>query len=92
MSPYADELERAYLSGRMAQLLGDLSEDEDATLRRLARRETEREEAVEALREVCEAYGDNDWSPGLRLADIVEKHLHRHLRVRESGQEGRNES
>ena len=40
---------------------------------------SERERTVAALREVCEAHGDNDWSADLHLADVVEKHLHRHL-------------
>jgi hypothetical protein len=45
---------------------------------------TEREEAIVILREVCEEHGDNDWSEDLHLADIIEKHLARHL-VRKRG-------
>lgn len=40
---------------------------------------TEREAAIAALREVCELHGDNDWPEELHLADIIDKHLHRHL-------------
>lgn len=32
-----------------------------------------------ALRRVCEAFGDNDWPDDLHLADVIEKHLERHL-------------
>jgi hypothetical protein len=39
----------------------------------------EREAAIEALRSVCEDFGDNDWQPDLHLADIIEKHLARVL-------------
>ena len=39
----------------------------------------EREGAVAALRRVCEEYGDNEWDENLNLADVVEKHLERHL-------------
>lgn len=39
----------------------------------------EREEAVAALRDACEHHGDNDWPAELHLADVVEKHLIRHL-------------
>lgn len=39
----------------------------------------EREHAIQALRMICEDYGDNDWSEGLHLADVIEKHLGRHL-------------
>ena len=39
----------------------------------------ERARAVAALREICEQHGDNDWSDNLSLADVIEKHLGRHL-------------
>lgn len=32
-----------------------------------------------SLRSVCEDHGDNDWESDLHLADVVEKHLARHL-------------
>jgi predicted secreted protein len=39
----------------------------------------EREDAVKLLREICEEHGDNDWADDLHLADVLEKHLYRHL-------------
>lgn len=39
----------------------------------------EREATVAALRGVCENHGNNDWSDNLHLADVIEKHLERHL-------------
>ncbi len=37
------------------------------------------EQARAALRRVCEDHGDNDWDDDLSLADVIEKHLGRHL-------------
>jgi len=42
----------------------------------------EREAAVAALRSVCGDFGDNDWSSEVHLADVIEKHLGRHLEQR----------
>ncbi len=39
----------------------------------------EREDVVAALRSLCAVHGDNDWTPELHLADVIEKHLARHL-------------
>lgn len=39
----------------------------------------EREEAVAALREICGLHGDNEWPDSLNLADVIDKHLARHL-------------
>ena len=39
----------------------------------------ERESAVAMLRQVCREHGDNDWPEDLHLADVIEKHLWRHL-------------
>ena len=39
----------------------------------------ERHEVLEMLRQVCEEHGDNDWPDDLHLADVIEKHLWRHL-------------
>lgn len=44
-----------------------------------ARWVSEREQAVAILRQVCEKHGDNEWDETLHLADVVEKHLWRHL-------------
>lgn len=43
----------------------------------------EREETVNALREVCRSFGDNDWDSSLYLVDIIEKHLSKHLHDKE---------
>lgn len=45
----------------------------------LGRMMKERSAAVDALRELCGEYGDNDWDSDLHLADVIEKHLRRHL-------------
>jgi hypothetical protein len=45
-----------------------------------ARLITERESAIAMLRQVCDEHGDNNWDEKLHLADVVEKHLWRHLR------------
>lgn len=39
-----------------------------------------RAQTVAALRAICEEFGDNDWSDDLHPADVIEKHLARHLR------------
>lgn len=40
---------------------------------------TEREATIAQLRMACNTFGDNDWDNQLHLADIIEKHLVRHL-------------
>lgn len=40
---------------------------------------SEREAAIAQLRQACGDHGDNDWTENLHLADIIEKHLVRHL-------------
>lgn len=40
---------------------------------------TERENAIAVLRRVCAEHGDNDWDEKLVLADVIDKHLGRHL-------------
>lgn len=39
----------------------------------------ERNETIAALRSLCAAFGDNDWSNDLHLADVVAKHLEPYL-------------
>ena len=39
----------------------------------------ERQETVAKLRQICESHGDNDWEDNLNLADVIEKHLWKHL-------------
>lgn len=45
----------------------------------------EREATIAQLRDVCGSYGDNDWPDDLSLADVVEKHLARHLPQGDNG-------
>lgn len=45
----------------------------------VVRLQKERFEAVNALRDICAKFGDNDWSDDLHLGDVVDKHLGRHL-------------
>jgi hypothetical protein len=52
------------------------------------RLQAEREAAIAMLRRACDRYGDNEWDPWMPLAEIIEKHLLRHLEERQSGQEG----
>ena len=47
----------------------------------------ERVRAIEALREICGEFGDNDWSDNLHLADIIEKHLRKHLELQDTDEE-----
>ena len=39
----------------------------------------EREEARARLRELCAEFGDLDWDDSLHLADVIDKHLGKHL-------------
>ncbi len=40
---------------------------------------SERQRAIDQLRELCAEFGDNDWPNDLDLADVIEKHLGRKL-------------
>ncbi len=87
--------EKAYLEGERAAWRRVLSEAAKALGYKtddgkLAAYLAEREQAIAALRDVCETYGDNDWEPDLHLADIIEKHLGRDLdeAARERGEPG----
>lgn len=66
------------LSHTISELTG-YTRPEDNVLVHLARAIEEREEAVAVLREVCKKHGDNDWTENLHLADVIERHLVRHL-------------
>jgi predicted secreted protein len=44
----------------------------------------ERNAAVAMLRQVCDEHGDNAWLDRLNLADVIEKHLWRHLEAKGS--------
>jgi hypothetical protein len=41
----------------------------------------ERQDAVAALRMLCDDFGDNEWEDNLYLADVIEKHLGDHLQA-----------
>lgn len=76
--------ESAYERGRRSayqSLLADIIRElgYDTIDARKAKWIVEREDVVAALRAVCEDYGDNDWDETLSLADVIDKHLHRHL-------------
>ena len=62
-------------------LLGDL--DDGSPEKTAARLKTERMETIARLRSVCAEHGDNEWSDELHLADVIEKHLERHLDAKE---------
>lgn len=40
---------------------------------------SERADALKVLRQICAEHGDNEWEDSLSLADILDKHLFRHL-------------
>lgn len=75
----AEIKEQSYLLGRKQLLVGQLGE----ILRELSPMQDvskewlikERQEAINALRSICEDHGDNDWNDNLHLADIINKHL-----------------
>ncbi len=54
--------------------LADGSEDRDRVALLI-----ERSDTISMLRRVCASFGDNYWPDSLHLADIIEKHLERHL-------------
>ena len=76
--------ERAYIQGQrsawqriLSTACGNLGIDDPEAAHALWI--DERLAAVAALREICEEHGDNDWPDNLHLADVIEKHLGRHL-------------
>lgn len=88
-----DEKERCYLTGRRTayvQILRDCVKElgyapggrHDPAIGELIKITEwiiEREEAIAVLRMGCQTHGDNDWPDSLCLADIIDKHLLRHL-------------
>jgi len=79
MTPHEEDIyvrgSRAAWVRMLAECIRQLGTDAPLTARWLL----EREETIAQLRILCERVGDNDWSTGLHLADVVEKHLARHL-------------
>ena len=79
-----DAEEAAYISGEraaaaavVAHALGRLGYEDTEASR--ARWVIEREATIAALRSICARHGDNDWDESLHLADVIDKHLGRHL-------------
>lgn len=83
MAETTDEAyERGYIAGTRAvwhRLLGMAIGEIGEPGKTAEKYALEREEAVGRLREICAEYGDNDWPDDLHLADVIEKHLGRHL-------------
>ena len=85
-SEMTDSEEKAYIAGgrsawrlMLQTALQHLGYDRaEATEKRWI---LEREEAISRLRDLCGKFGDNDWPNELHLADIIDKHLGRHLRA-----------
>jgi hypothetical protein len=79
-----EDEEQAWIRGHRAALTSILSDcltglgyqDTEATR---AKWIIEREQTIAKLREVCGDHGDNEWSEELHLADVIDKHLARHL-------------
>ena len=67
----------AYVS-MLWQLAGELGVEDAAVAH--AEWLSEKRQIINALRSICEDFGDNDWSDSLYLPDVIEKHLARHLR------------
>lgn len=57
----------------------DIDADITSLEKKVAQLTAEREEAISVLRSLCEDCGDNDWEETLHLADIIDKHLGKHL-------------
>jgi len=57
----------------------DVETEPEELEKKVAQLLAEREEAIGALRDLCRDCGDNEWSDDLHLADIIDKHLGRHL-------------
>lgn len=58
-----------------------LPDDLASAQRRIARLEEELADGRKQLRMLCDNFGDNDWEDGDHIADVIEKHLGKHLRA-----------
>ena len=77
--------EAAYLQGRRAAVqhflnvsLNELGYTDPAEADRI-RWISEREDLIAQLRILCRDFGDNEWDEKLSLADVIDKHLGKHL-------------
>lgn len=83
----ADLYEQGYRAAVLSTLRNCLQELDTSDLEsEKVRWVVERELAVAKLRQICEEHGDNDWPNNLNLADVIEKHLWRHLEEKEQTQ------
>lgn len=74
--------EIGYLEGKRAaykSMLGNCLKNLGYTEEKQARLAYEREEALAVLRRLCDEHGDLRWDDDTHLADIIDKHLGRHL-------------
>lgn len=77
--------EKAYIQGNRAawsKILSDSLQQlgyDDPAITQKHRWILEREAVISQLRDLCGEFGDNNWDEKLHLADVVEKHLGRHL-------------
>lgn len=84
--------EQAYAEGRRStyrSLLGECARELGGEDRKLAAVLAEVEAARVALRRLCADHGDLEWDDRLHLADVIEKHLARHLDARAEKAAGR---
>jgi hypothetical protein len=49
--------------------------DERTNVEKVAAMTLEREQTVQALRRLAEQYGESEWTEGLSLPEIVDKHI-----------------
>jgi len=74
--------EKAWAEGRRSafrSLLGECARELGGEDRKLAAVLAEVEASRVALRQLCADHGDLEWDDRLHLADVIEKHLARHL-------------
>ena len=77
--------ELAYIQGNRSawnKILSDSLKQlgyDDPTITQKHRWILEREAVIAQLRDLCTEFGDNNWNEKLHLADVVEKHLGKHL-------------
>jgi hypothetical protein len=72
---------RAAWRSILGTAIGQLGHTDDITLEAMV---AERSDAIRALRSLCAEFGDTEGDERLHLADVIEKHLGRHLGERES--------
>ena len=77
--------EKIYIQGNRAawgEILSDSLQQlgyDDPAVTQKHRWILEREAIIVQLRDLCSVFGDNDWDEKLHLADVIEKHLGKHL-------------